>query len=78
MKLAEQQAREGAQRRTMVRTGNRSEKIRTYNYKQSRVTDHRIGLDLYKLDRILQGELDEIVQALIAADRAEALAGAAN
>ena len=78
MKLAEQQAREGAQRRSMVRTGNRSEKIRTYNFKQNRVTDHRIGLDLYKLDRILQGDLGEIVDALAAADRAEALAGAAT
>ena len=76
MKLAEQQAKEGATRRSMVRTGNRSEKIRTYNYKQNRVTDHRIGLDLYKLDRILQGDLDETIDALAAAERAEALAGA--
>ena len=76
LKLAEQMEKEGAARRTMVRTGNRSDKIRTYNYKQNRVTDHRIGLDLHKLDRILQGDLDEIVEALIAADRAEQLAGA--
>ena len=78
MKIAEQQAKEGATRRSMVRSGNRSEKIRTYNYKQNRVTDHRIGLDLYKLDRIMEGELDEIVEALIAADRAEQLAGTAS
>jgi peptide chain release factor 1 len=78
IKLAEQLEREGAARRTMVRSGNRSEKIRTYNYKQNRVTDHRIGLDLHRLDRVLQGDLDEIVEALIAADRAEQLAGAAS
>jgi peptide chain release factor 1 len=78
MKLAEQMEKEGAARRSMVRTGNRSEKIRTYNYKQNRVTDHRIGLDLYKLERVMEGELGEIVDALIAADRAEQLAGAAS
>jgi peptide chain release factor 1 len=74
-KLAEQHAAEDAQRRSMVRTGNRSEKIRTYNYPQNRVTDHRIGLDLYKLERVMQGELEEIVDALIAADRAAQLGG---
>ena len=73
MKLEEQQAKEGATRRSMVRTGNRSEKIRTYNFKESRVTDHRIDLTLYKLDRIMTGELDELVQALAAADRAQQL-----
>ncbi len=78
MKLAEQMEKEGAARRSMVRSGNRSEKIRTYNYKQNRVTDHRIGLDLYKLDRVMEGDLDEVVEALIAADRAEQLAGAAS
>jgi peptide chain release factor 1 len=74
-KLAEQHAAEDAQRRSMVRSGNRSEKVRTYNFPQNRVTDHRIGLDLYKLDRVLQGELDDIVDALIAADRAAQLGG---
>jgi peptide chain release factor 1 len=74
-KLAEQHAAEEAQRRSMVRSGNRSEKIRTYNFPQNRVTDHRIGLDLYKLERIMQGELDEIIDALIAADRATQLGG---
>jgi len=59
----------------MVRTGSRSEKIRTYNFKENRVTDHRIGLDLYKLDRVMQGELEEIVDALISAERAAQLSG---
>ena len=74
-KLAEQHAEQDAQRRGMVRTGNRSEKIRTYNFKENRVTDHRIDLTLYKLDRVMQGELDEIVDSLIAADRAQQLGG---
>ncbi|GAC1656690.1 MAG: peptide chain release factor 1 [Candidatus Dormibacteraceae bacterium] len=74
-KLAEQHAEQDAQRRTMVRTGNRSEKIRTYNFKENRVTDHRIGLTLYKLERIMQGELDEVVDSLIAAERAAQLSG---
>jgi peptide chain release factor 1 len=74
-KLAEQHAADDAMRRTMVRTGNRSEKIRTYNFKENRLTDHRIDLTLYKLDRVMQGELDEVVDALIAADRAAQLGG---
>jgi peptide chain release factor 1 len=73
LKLEEQQAKEGATRRSMVRTGNRSEKIRTYNFKENRVTDHRIDLTLYKLDRIMAGELDELVQSLAAAERAQQL-----
>jgi len=68
-KLAEQQAELGARRRSMVRTGNRSEKIRTYNFKENRVTDHRINATLYKLDRILSGELDELITLLAAAER---------
>ena len=60
-------------RRTQVGSGDRSERIRTYNYSQSRVTDHRIGLTLYKLEQILNGSLDEIIDALITADRAEKL-----
>ncbi|MGH7777929.1 MAG: peptide chain release factor 1 [Candidatus Dormibacterales bacterium] len=75
MRLAEQAAAEGAQRRSMVRTGSRSEKIRTYNFKENRVTDHRINLTLYKLDRIMAGDLDELVAALASAERAEQLAG---
>jgi peptide chain release factor 1 len=63
-------------RRSQVGGGGRSEKIRTYNYKENRVTDHRIGLTLYKLDKVLMGELDEIVDALLADERARQLAGA--
>jgi peptide chain release factor 1 len=62
-------------RRSQVGGGGRSEKIRTYNYKENRVTDHRIGLTLYKLDKILLGELDEIVDALRADERSRQLAG---
>ncbi len=58
-----------ASRKIQVGSGDRSEKIRTYNYPQSRVTDHRIGLTLYKLDQVLNGELDELIDALITADR---------
>src|SRR5690242_4038977 len=75
MKLAEQQEAIGAQRRGMVRSGNRSEKIRTYNFKENRVTDHRINLTLHKLDRVMQGDLDELVSAAIAAERASQLNG---
>jgi peptide chain release factor 1 len=78
MKLAEQQERIGAQRRNMVRSGNRSEKIRTYNFKDNRVTDHRINLTLHKLDRVMQGDLDELVSALIAAERTAQLNGGPN
>ena len=57
------------QRKSQVGTGDRSEKIRTYNFAQNRVTDHRIGLTLHRLDQVLQGDLDEIIDALIAADQ---------
>lgn len=60
-------------RKSQVGSGDRSEKIRTYNFPQSRVTDHRIGLTLYKLDDILNGNIDEVIDALIAYDRAEKL-----
>ena len=76
MKLAEQQAAIGAQRRGMIGSGNRSEKIRTYNFKANRVTDHRINLDLHRLDQVLAGDLDELVEALANADRAAQLNGA--
>jgi len=62
-----------ADRRAQVGTGDRSERIRTYNYPQGRVTDHRIGLTLYKLEAVLNGDLDELVDGLITADRARLL-----
>ena len=61
------------ERRSQVGSGMRNEKIRTYNFPQSRVTDHRIGLTLYKIDSIMNGDLDEIIDALISADQAEKL-----
>lgn len=69
----EEQAKLDAERRSMVSTGDRSAKIRTFNYPQGRVTDHRINLTLYKLDKILEGELDEIIEQLQIADRSEKL-----
>ena len=70
----EKQASEIAgERRSQVGTGDRSERIRTYNYPQGRLTDHRIGLTLYKLEAILNGSLDELIDALITADTAEKL-----
>ena len=54
-------------------SGDRSEKIRTYNFPQGRVTDHRIGLTLYKIDAVLNGDLDELIDALVTADQAEKL-----
>ena len=72
----ERQKKESAlasERRSQVGTGDRSERIRTYNYPQGRVTDHRIGLTLYSLESLLNGKLDEMIDALITADRAEKL-----
>ncbi|MDR2504000.1 MAG: PCRF domain-containing protein, partial [Deltaproteobacteria bacterium] len=60
-------------RRAQVGTGDRSERIRTYNFPQGRVTDHRINLTLYKLDAVMEGDIQELVEALVSADRAEAL-----
>ena len=62
-----------AKRQSQVGSGDRSEKIRTYNFPQGRVTDHRIGLTLYRIDAVLDGELDELIDALVTADQAEKL-----
>jgi peptide chain release factor 1 len=72
---AEQQSKISEERRSMVGSGDRSERIRTYNFPQGRATDHRIGLTLYKLDHILQGELDLIIDPLITYFQTEALKG---
>ncbi len=71
--IKEQQGEISSMRRAMIGSGDRSERIRTYNFPQSRVTDHRIGLTLYKLNDILDGDLDELIDALITANRAEQL-----
>ena len=71
--LAERHSREAEMRRSQIGTGDRSEKIRTYNFPQGRVTDHRINLTLYKLDRVMEGELQEILDACIAADQTKKL-----
>lgn len=71
MKLQEQNAEISAERRSQVGSGDRSERIRTYNFPQGRVTDHRIGMTIYKLDSFLDGEIDEIVDGLITSDQAE-------
>ena len=73
--LAEQQERIGNERKLKIGTGERSEKIRTYNYPQNRVTDHRIGFTIQKLDRVIEGELDEVIEALIHYDQSTKLAG---
>ena len=62
-----------AERRSQVGTGMRNERIRTYNFPQGRVTDHRIGLSLYKIDAIMDGDLDELIDALVTADQADRL-----
>ncbi|MDA8292308.1 MAG: peptide chain release factor 1 [Actinomycetota bacterium] len=69
-KVAEEQSR---QRRDQVKGGGRADKVRTYNFKENRVTDHRVGLTLHKLDRVLAGELDEIVDALVSDERTRQL-----
>jgi len=71
--LAEQRAKEVETRRSMIRTGDRSAKIRTFNFPQNRVTDHRIGLTLFRLQEILDGDLDELIEQLRLADQAEKL-----
>lgn len=64
---------QASERRSQVGTGDRSERIRTFNFPQGRVTDHRIGLTLHRLETILTGDLEEIIQALITSDQAERL-----
>ena len=71
LKMQEQYKEIADQRKSMVGTGDRSERIRTYNFPQGRVSDHRIGLTLYKLDNFLDGDLDEIIDGLITSDQAE-------
>ena len=73
MKIEEQVGDVAAQRKMMVKSGDRSDKIRTYNFPQNRVTEHRIGLTLYNLAEIIDGKLEDIIEALKIADRAERL-----
>jgi peptide chain release factor 1 len=72
--LREQQAKTASTRKSLIGSGDRSERIRTYNFPQGRVTDHRINLTLYKIDRIMDGELDDLIEALSAEQQAEQLA----
>jgi len=72
-KQREEEEKYSAQRRGQIGTGGREEKIRTYNFPQNRLTDHRVGLTLYNLDRVIDGDLDELIKALQAADLAERL-----
>jgi len=71
----EQQKERSQKRRSLVGSGDRSERIRTYNYPQGRVTDHRIGLTLYKLDEVMEGHIQELIDSLNAHYQAEALRG---
>lgn len=73
LELEKQQSAEAEARRSQIGTGDRSEKIRTYNFPQGRVTDHRIKLTLHRLEAVLDGDLDEVINSLIAADQAAKL-----
>ena len=73
--LTKQQEEIGNERRLKIGTGERSEKVRTYNYPQNRVTDHRIGFTIQKLDRVMEGDLEEIIEALIHYDQTAKMAG---
>ena len=75
LKMQEKEEQEGAERRSKIGTGDRSEKIRTYNYPQNRVTDHRIGFTINSLDRVMQGDLGKVIEALITEDQARKLRG---
>ncbi|MDQ6765611.1 MAG: peptide chain release factor 1, partial [Verrucomicrobiota bacterium] len=72
-KIREEEAKYSAHRKTQIGSGGREEKIRTYNFPQNRITDHRIGLTLYNLDRVMEGDLTEMMSALQAADLQERL-----
>lgn len=73
--MQEQAEKEGAERRSKIGTGDRSEKIRTYNYPQNRITDHRIGFTIQQLDRVMEGKLDPVIEALVAEELKRKLAG---
>jgi peptide chain release factor 1 len=75
LEQAKQQAQLSAERKSQVGTGDRSERIRTYNYPQSRVTDHRVSLTLHRLEAVLNGDLDEIMDTLVTVDQAKKLGG---
>ena len=75
LKMQEQLDKEGAERRSKIGTGDRSEKIRTYNYPQNRVTDHRINFSVMSLDRVMEGNIDDIINALITEDQRMKLEG---
>ena len=73
VEMERQQAALAKERKQQVGSGDRSEKIRTYNFPQNRLTDHRVGLTLYKLDRVMEGDLAELIDALVAWTEAERL-----
>jgi peptide chain release factor 1 len=77
-KQEEEAAARSADRRSQVGSGDRSERVRTYNFPQNRLTDHRINLTLYRLEYVMQGEIQDVIDALIAADRAAKMASASN
>ena len=76
--ITEQEAELAEERRSQIGSGDRSERIRTYNFPQNRVTDHRIGLTLHKLDLVLEGDLDEIIDSLTASAKARQLQDVGN
>ena len=74
----QQAAERAGARKSQIGSGDRSERIRTYNFPQGRVTDHRIGMTIYKLEAFLDGDMDELIDALSLAERSELLAGVAD
>ncbi len=76
--LEQQQQQQASERRNLVGSGDRSERIRTYNFPQGRMTDHRINLTLYSLDDIMQGGLDAVIQPLVSEHQADLLAALSN